>query len=305
LGTKRHQWFGGCRRPSAFVGGLLFFFVTQSLAASISLKDDLGRQVELKGPAQRIVSLAPSLTELVYTAGAGARLVAASEFSDYPPQARQLPRVSSAGVVSIESVASLHPDLVLAWEDGTRREDIDRLAALGIPVYVAHARTFDDVPRLMTAVGTLAGTDTHEAARAYSRRLQGLRREYASRKPVSVLLEVWQSPLTTIAGRHFMNEALATCGARNVFADLPGVAPVVSWEEVFKRDPDAIVGIESAQSESRFRALWQERRALRAVKKGHLVYLEADRLQRLSARTPEGVAAMCAAIERVRSGERR
>ena len=247
------------------------------------------------------MSLAPSLTELVYTAGAGPRLVAASEFSDYPPEAKNLPRVSSAGTVSIESVAALHPDLVLAWEDGTRREDIERVAALGIPVYVAHARTFDDVPRVMTAIGALVGSDASAAARGYSRRLEELKRRYADRKPVSVLLEVWHLPLTTIAGRHFMNEALALCGARNVFADLPGVAPVVSWEEVFRRDPDAIVGIESAESESRFRELWRERGALRAVKEGHLVYLEADRLQRLSARTPEGVAAMCAAIDRVRS----
>lgn len=302
-GSPSRAWGHLC--SSAFIWGYLAFLPASSAAAEISLKDDLGRSVELAGPAQRIVSLAPSLTELVYTAGAGARLVAASEFSDYPPQAKELPRVSSAGTVSLESVAALHPDLVLAWEDGTRREDVDRLASLGIPVYVAHARTFDDVPRLMTTLGTLVGTDTRGAARAYTQRLEGLRRQYASRKPVSVLLEVWHLPLTTIAGRHFMNEALATCGARNVFADLPGVAPVVSWEEVFKRDPDAIVGIESAQSEARFRALWQERSALRAVKEGRLVYLGADRLQRLSARTPEGVAAMCVAIDRVRSGERR
>ena len=287
---------------SAFICVFTAFLSTQSVAAPISLKDDLGRQVELKGPAQRIVSLAPSLTELAYTVGAGRRLVAASQFSDYPPEAKELPRVSGAGTVSIESVAALHPDLVLAWEDGTRREDIDRLAALGIAVYVAHARTFDDVPRVMTALAALAGTDASGAARDYSRRLGELRREYADRKSVSVLLEVWHLPLTTIAGRHFMNEALATCGARNVFADLPGVAPVVSWEEVFKRDPDAVVGIESAESEPRFRQAWRERSALRAVRQGHLVYLEADALQRLSARTPEGVAAMCAAIDRVRSG---
>lgn len=287
---------------SALAGALLGFFVAHAAAAAISLADDLGRRVELKRPAQRIVSLAPSLTELVFTAGAGERLVAASEFSDYPPEAKKLPRVSGAGTVSIESVAALHPDLVLAWEDGTSRSDIEHLAALNIAVYVAHARTFDDVPRLMGALGALLGKDMRAAADGYSRSLAELRREYAGRKPVSVLLEVWHLPLTTIAGRHFINEALATCGARNVFADLPGVAPVVSWEEVFRRDPDAIVGIDSAQGEARFRALWSERAALRAVKEGNLVYLDADPLQRLSARTPAGVAAMCAAIDRVRSG---
>ncbi|HEX4782376.1 MAG TPA: cobalamin-binding protein [Usitatibacter sp.] len=287
--------------PSAFICVFIAFLPASSAAAAISLTDDLGRKVELHAPAQRIVSLAPSLTELVYTAGAGDRLVAASEYSDYPPEARKLPRVSAAGTVSLEPVAALRPDLVLAWEDGTRPEDIERLAALGIPVYVAHARTLDDVPRLLVAIGTLVGTDPRAAARAYSRKLDALRRQYAARTPVTVLLEVWHSPLTTIAGRHFMNEALATCGARNVFADLPGVAPIVSWEEVFRRDPDAIVGIGSAPNEAELRALWDERSVLRAVKQGHLVFADADRLQRLSARTPEGVAALCAAIDRVRS----
>jgi iron complex transport system substrate-binding protein len=276
------------------------FLSTQSVAAEISLKDDLGRQVELKQPAKRIVSLAPSLTELVYTAGAGDRLVAASEYSDYPPQAKMLPRVSAAGTVSIESVAALHPDLVLAWEDGTRIEDIERIGALGIAVYAVHARTFDDVPRLLAAIGRLTGNDTAAAAHEYTARLESLRARYARRASVTVLLEVWHSPLTTIAGRHFMNEALATCGARNIFADLPGVAPMVSWEEVFKRDPDAIVGIGSAQSEARFRAQWSERDGLRAAKPDHLVYVEGDPLQRLSARTPEGVAALCDGIDRVR-----
>lgn len=300
VGTNRRRRLWGCLCLSVFICVPTVFLSTASVAAPISLKDDLGRAVELKQPAQRIVSLAPSLTELVYTAGAGARLVAASEYSDYPPEAKKLPRVSAAGTVSIESVAALHPDLVLAWEDGTRIEDIERIAALGVAVYVAHARTFDDVPRLLAAIGTLVGTDTSKAAHAYTTRLAALRARYADRKPVAVFLEVWHAPLTTIAGRHFMNEALATCGARNIFADIPGVAPVVSWEELFKRDPDAIVGIGSAANEAALRELWSERAALRAVKEGRLVYANPDLLQRLSVRTPEGVAALCTAIGALR-----
>ena len=271
-----------------------------SVAAEISLKDDLGRTVEMKEPARRIVTLAPALTELVFTAGGGDRVVGASAYSDYPPEAKKLPQVSSAMSWSLEEIASLKPDLVLAWHDNMRTEDVSRLSAFGIAVYVAESRNFDDVPRTLKAIGTLLGRDTSPAIRAYRDKLERLRAQYARKPQVTALLEIWHNPLTTIAGHHFMNEALEICGARNVFADLSGVAPIVSWEEVFFRDPDVIVGISSAASESEFRASWKERPTLRAVSQGHLVYADADRLQRLTARTPDGVASLCAAIDRVR-----
>ena len=283
-----------------FICGSLLFCATASTAAEISLKDDLGRTVEMKEPARRIVTLAPALTELVFTAGGGDRVVGASAYSDYPPEAKKLPQVSSAMSWSLEEIASLKPDLVLAWHDNMRTEDVSRLSAFGIAVYVAESRNFDDVPRTLQAIGTLLGRDTSPAIRAYRDKLERLRAQYAGKPQVTALLEIWHNPLTTIAGHHFMNEALEICGARNVFADLSGVAPIVSWEEVFFRDPDVIVGISSAASEKEFRASWKERPTLRAVSQDHLVYADADRLQRLTARTPDGVASLCAAIDRVR-----
>jgi iron complex transport system substrate-binding protein len=189
---------------------------------------------------------------------------------------------------------------VLAWRDNMRIEDVSRLAAFGIAIYVADARNFEDVPRALRAIGTLTGRDTSPAIDAYQRKLERLRAQYATKPKVTALLEIWHQPLTTIAGRHFMNDALEICGARNVFGDLSGVAPVVSWEEVLVRDPDVIVGISSASSERDFRANWNERASLHAVMQGHLVYADADRLQRLTARTPDGVASLCASIDRIR-----
>jgi iron complex transport system substrate-binding protein len=227
-------------------------------------------------------------------------VVGVSAYSDYPPEAKKLPQVSSAVSWSIEEIAALKPDLVLAWHDNMRIEDVSRLAAFGIAVYVADARNFEDVPRALQAVGTLTGRDTSAAIDAYQRKLERLRAQYGAKAKVTALLEIWHQPLTTIAGRHFMNDALEICGARNVFSDLAGVAPVVSWEEVLVRDPDVIVGINSASNEKDFRANWGARASLRAVMQGHLVYADADRLQRLTTRTPDGVASLCASIDRVR-----
>ncbi len=274
--------------------------ITSSIAAPITLKDDLGRMVELNAPAKRIVTLAPSLTELAFSVGAGANVVGVSAFSDFPPEARRLPQVSSAAAFSIESIAALEPDLVLAWADSFHAADVDRMGRFGAAVFVARSRNFEDVPRLMRAIGTLTGHDGAAPAARYEAKLAQVRRDYAGKTRLTALLEIWNRPLTTIAGRHFMNEALEICGATNVFQDLAGVAPVVPWEEVFRRDPDIVVGASSAASRDEFLANWRERPTLAAVKSGRLVFVDADRIQRLTARTPDGIAALCEAIGRVR-----
>src|SRR5258706_5022094 len=292
------------RSSSAFIGvasadiGVLA--LGPAAAAEISLHDDLDRAIVLKQPAKRIVTLAPFLTELVFTAGAGERVVGVSAYSDYPPEAKKLPQVGTAVGVALEQIAALAPDLVLAWRDSVRVEDIERLTRLGATVYVAQSRNFEDVPRNLVAIGELTGRDVSGAIVEYERRLAKLRRDNAGKRIVTAFLEIWNRPLTTIAGRHFINEALEICGARNVFQDLDGVAPVVSWEAVYLRDPQVIVGMSSAANDAEFRANWKSRTALSAVKGGRLVFVDADRIQRLTARTPDGVAALCDGIDRYR-----
>lgn len=274
--------------------------ITTAAAAEINLKDDLGRAVTLKVPAQRIVTLAPFLTELVFDAGAGERIVGASAYSDYPPEAKKLPEVGTAVNFSIEEIAALEPDLVLVWKDSMRPEDVERIGRFGAAVFVASARTLEDVPRLLEALGRLTGRDASPVAARYTRKLDTLRRQYAGKRTLVAFLEIWNQPLTTISGRHFINQALEICGARNVFVELPGVAPVVSWEELYRRDPEVIVGMSSGIGIEEFRGSWKSRATLSAVKSGKLVHVYPDRLQRQTARTPDGIAELCAGLDRVR-----
>ncbi len=287
-------------RAVALVLGLAVLRALPAAGAAIALTDDLGREVRLESPARRVVTLAPFLTELAFSAGAGASVVGVSAYSDFPPRAAHLPQVATAAGLSLERIAALRPDLILAWKDGVRPEEVARLAGFGAAVYVADGRTLEDVPRVLRAIGRLTGRDAAAAARAYEDELAALRREYAGRPRVSAFLEIWSKPLTTVSGRHFMNEALTICGADNVFADLPGVAPLVSWEELYARDPQVIVGVGSADNARDFAARWKRHGTLSAVKSGRLVYVDPDRLQRTTARTPAGIAQLCAAIDRVR-----
>ncbi|HET9470734.1 MAG TPA: ABC transporter substrate-binding protein, partial [Usitatibacter sp.] len=134
-------------RSSAFIWGFLAFWCAQSFATEVRLKDDLGREVVMRHPARRIVTLAPFLTELAFSAGAGSRVVGVSAFSDFPPEAARLPEVATAAGLSLEGLAALRPDLVLAWKDSVRPEEVALVSRLGAAVFVAQARSLDDVPR--------------------------------------------------------------------------------------------------------------------------------------------------------------
>jgi iron complex transport system substrate-binding protein len=227
-------------------------------------------------------------------------VVGVSAHSDYPPEARKLPQVGTAVNFSIEGIAALKPDLVLVWKDSMRPEDIERIVGFGAVVFVVAARSLDDVPRSLLAIGRLTGLDPSPVVADFKRRLEALRRAYSGKRRLQVFIEIWNRPLTTIAGRHFINEALELCGARNVFAELRAVAPVISWEEVYRVDPEVVVGLSSGVGVEEFRANWKTHATLAAVKTGKLVYVHPDRLQRPTARTPGGIAELCEALERVR-----
>jgi len=254
----------------------------------------------LAAAPSRVVTLAPFLTELAFDAGIGDRVVGVSAYSDYPPAARALPEVSSATGFAIEKIAALRPEVAFVWRDSVRPEEIQRLESLGIRVVVVSARTLDEIPRALEQVGEAAQVDVTQKSRAYRDRVEQLRRTYSSRRRLDVFLEIWNRPLTTIAGRHYMNEALEVCGARNMFADLPGVTPVVPWETVYARDPEVVVGAGSAGDRAQFEANWRERPTLSAVKNNRLLYLDPDTIQRPSLRLVQGIAQLCEALERAR-----
>jgi iron complex transport system substrate-binding protein len=271
--------------------------------AQVSVRDDLGRSVQVKTIAQRIVTLAPFLTELAFAAGAGDRVVGVGAQSEFPPQVTKLPQLASGAGFSLEQLAVLKPDLVLAWSGGIRREDVERISGFGATVFVAQARTLSDVPRLLTVIGVLTGRDVTQAVTDYEAKIEKLRRDYARRTRVSAFLEIWNRPLTTISGGHFMNEALDICSADNVFKDLTGFAPQVTMEEVQEKNPFVIVGAGSAANAEEFRANWMIRQALPAVKAERLLFVDSDAIQRPTPRTPDAVADLCAGLDRVRPSQ--
>lgn len=264
-------------------------------ASAIRLVDDAGQTLELSGPPQRIISLTPHLTELLFAAGAGAQLVGVDSASDYPEAVRNLPRVGDYSRVHFERILALKPDLVIVWVGGNRAADIHGLKQMGLPVLRTQATRLDDVARLLRLLGRASGhaATAEAAAQAYLARLAALRVRDGRKPPVGVFYQVWDRPLMTVGGAHWISDALALCGARNVFADLRGLSPVVSREAVLSRAPALIVGGKDAPG---LRHPWQRFGSLPAVKNNAFVQVNADLLHRLTPRLIDGVTELCEAV---------
>ena len=264
--------------------------------------DDEGTLVSLTAPAMRIISLAPSLTEILYAAGAGNKVVGVVEFSDYPPEARSLPVVGRYDSLDLETLLALQPDLVIAWRSGNPRAAISRLRELGLTVYVAEPQDLDTVASHLDRIGTLAGTGTlaSEASANFRQQLQDLRTRYSRREPVRTFYQVWNRPLITAGGTELINDIISLCGGTNIFRELSRVAPKVSVESVLSRDPQIIVASGMDQERPEWLDSWRDWRKLSAVRDDKLFFIPPDLMQRHTPRALEGAQRLCTQIESVR-----
>jgi iron complex transport system substrate-binding protein len=251
-------------------------------------------------PPLRLISLAPNLTEIAYAAGAGSMLVGTVEFSDYPAAAKAVPRVGDAWRVDPEQVLALRPDVVLVWPTGTPATTIARLRSLGLNVVDVPTQSLADVPRALRQVGRLAGTlpVAEATARDFEARVARQRARYAELPPLEVFIQIDDEPIYTVNGRHVISEIVVLCGGRNVFADLPQLAPPISTEAVLAADPQVILSTDDTIAEPQ--QFWQRWPRLRAVRSGNVYKLPSDLVTRAAPRLAQGVEVTCAALERAR-----
>jgi iron complex transport system substrate-binding protein len=274
-----------------------------SAGAGVTVRDDYGQQLQLAKPAQRIVSLAPHLTELLFAAGAGSQVVGVSEYSDYPAAAKKLPRIASATRVDLEAVLALEPDLIVAWPQAATRRAIDRLEALGVPVYRSEPRALEAIPETIERFGVLAGAPAaaQNAADAFRRRAAQLADRYARRDAVRVFYQVWNRPMITVNGEHLISRVINLCGGHNVFAQLPLLAPEIDREAVLAADPEVIIASGSGNTRPAWLDDWKTFSQLRAVRDDQLYAMPADLLQRHTPRILDGAERLCAILEQART----
>lgn len=257
-------------------------------------------------PASRVISLTPHITELIYAAGGGDKLVATVSSSDYPPAARKLPRIGDGLSVNIESLLAMHPDLVLAWHaQGAAQALAPTLQRLSIPLRYIEPRRLVDIPLAISHLGVLMGTQAvaQAKAQALNNELATLRQRYAGKTPVTVFIEVGTAPLYTIGNDPVINDMLDTCGGINVYAHSTLAAPLISTEDVLARQPDVVIigSVDTAQLAAR-RLAWSQLH-LKAATTGHIYALDPDALFRPGPRLFDAAKALCAYLDTARQVE--
>ncbi|MEO5843683.1 MAG: cobalamin-binding protein [Caldimonas sp.] len=292
---------------AAVVASLLAF----ADAHALTVVDDAGRSLVFDRPPQRVVTLAPSLVELVFAAGGGSSLVGTSALSDHPQEARAIPRVGDAGRLDVERVVALRPDLVLIWQRGNTSRELEQLEAAGIRLFQLEPRRLDDVARAIERLGVLLGHEVEANRRASEMRaaLQRLRSAHATVAPVQVFYQVWRQPLMTINGKQIIDDILTLCGGRNVFANLTPLVPIISTEAVVGVDPEAILTASETSNPAPWQrdpanksfAAWHRHGSMTAVRRSWLYTLNGDIISRQGPRIVDGAAAVCAVLDQVRA----
>lgn len=286
--------------------GVLALALAAGPAPARTVVDDLGQSVAVAPAPLRIVSLAPGATEMLFAAGAGQEVIATVEYSDEPPAARQVPRIGDVAAVDMERLVGLRPDVVVLWAKGGNPAQRERIASLRIPLYEQQVARLADISAAVRRLGALAGTSAvaEAAARQIEARLAALMATYGAhpgRRP-SVLLQVWNRPIYTIGGEHLMSDALALCGARNVFDDLPEPGPIVDTESVIARNPDIIIAAAPTGEGAAWVADWMRLKSLKAVRAGRVVAFEDQALSRLGPSVISATEALCKTLAGVSRG---
>ncbi len=294
-------------RLSTLLSGALLLtlaFAPADVAAQSSMVlDDRGKAVELKRVPQRIISLAPNITELLFAVGAGPQLVAVSQYSDYPEAARLLPRVASALGADYERILALDPDLVIAWSSGNGTRVIQRLEALGIPLFVTEPRLFTDVERLLSLLGAITGHAQEGAAQAarFRQRVERLGRRFAHKASVSAFYQISQRPLMTVNGEHIISEVLRLCGGANAFAGYRTLAPVVTMEDVLERNAEIILISSTVPDVEAVKRRWLQLKDLTAARRNQVFVVDADLLDRQTPRLALGAETVCRLLNGART----
>ena len=278
--------------------------------AAISVKDDTGATVTLPAPAQRVVSLAPHATELLFAAGAGDKVVGVVAYSDYPEAARHLPRVGDNSALDLERILSLKPDLLVVWMHGNSQRQVEALRQLKLPVFYSEPKHLTDLPAAIETLGTLTGTPAkaQASAQAFRARYEALRKQYASRSPVPVFYQVWTQPLMTLNGTHMVSDVIRLCGGVNVFADEAPLVPRVSVEAVLAKQPEAMFAATTGatKSDKPLATLdqWRKWPQLPAVAHNNLFGIDGDLINRPGPRILDGARTMCEDLDIARSRRR-
>jgi iron complex transport system substrate-binding protein len=255
------------------------------------LRDDYGRVVRLGAPPRRIVSLNPATTELLFAIGAGDRVVGRTEYDLWPDSARLVPSVGAGMQPNLEAVMGRHPDLVVMYASGSDRGAADRLTSAGIATAAFRMDHIADFARVTMILGRLIG-DTlraHTVVDSVTSTLERVRHATDTLPRPTVFMHVWEKPLMTIGGGSFLSELVTIAGGRNIYDSLPAPSPVVTIEDVLRRNPRIVLVSPIERASMLASDRW---RALPAVRDGRVLAYDTNRVARPSVKLGEAAVSL-------------
>lgn len=264
---------------------------TEAAEAQINVEDDAGLWVHLPRPAQRIVSLSPHLTEMLFELGAGDLIVGTVSHADFPARAQRIPRVGDAFSVNVEAVVELAPDLIIAWQTGGANRALQKLRGLGYPIYINEAPSLASIAVSARKIGRLVGQEHRggELADRFLTRLAELRQRPDRTR---VFFQISDENLFTVNRTHLIGQALSLCGGANIFAEVSTQVPLVSQESVLSANPAVIFytrlpGDRDGTWVSRWSSMLADAR---------LIAIDPNVISRPSLRMLDGVELICSGI---------
>ena len=273
------------------------------------LIDEIGRSVKIFYPIKRIVSLAPSITEILFALGLNEEIVGVTDFCDYPEAALAKPRIGGFVNPSIEMIVSLKPDFIIATRDGNRKETIQRLNDLGFSVYVVNPKGFDGVMKTIQNIGEIVGKQDE------SRRMIGdmiTRKENVVRLTRSlpqpkVFFQVGNAPIITVGRGTLADDLIHLAGGRSISENERMNYPLYGAETVISKAPEIIIisSMESKKSYSNLIKMWQNWKSIPAVKMNAIYVVDSNLVDRPTPRIVEGLEAIVRIIHPEALGEKR
>lgn len=280
---------------------LMIGLLLEAQADQACVQDDTNQTVCVQ-QAQRVLVLAPHLTEIVDFVGGLKQVVAVDGSSNYPVAVNTLPKMGNPWMLGAEAILARKPDLVLVWQSGISMDAVAQLRKAGVAVFVSEPKTIAQVASTMHRLASLLGTaeSTQPKVEEWLKAFDALRAQYAKAQPVSVFYQVWSQPLMTLGGQHVVSEVIALCGGRNVFADLPSLAAQVSVEGVLKRNPSVVLASGTAQDNKALVKQWSAWPGLAAVQGSGIHTIPSDILVRNGPRLIDASKRVCAHIDDAR-----
>lgn len=268
---------------SAFGCLVLILAPTANLGAK-TYGDDLGRQITLAKPPVRIVSLAPNVTEILFALGMGSAVVGITTFCNYPPEVRQKTRVGGFINPSLEAIISLDPDLIIGTADGNKRETVEQLERLNLPVYIINPSSLEGVFSALTKIGDITGQSkrAEELVLSLRKRLARVEEKAAGKNRPGVFLQIGLEPIVSAGKGTVFTELIELAGGRNVFSQVKTRYPRLGIEAVIREKPEMIIvtSMEGTEDFSKARQFWRRWPAMPAVKNDRIFRIDPDIINR-------------------------